>query len=89
MCRDLYDEVLTTLFRNIFQNPIEINFRLLTLFPIAVLHFPTRSCKNKRIQSARILNDRLKIGFLENIIFSGLRLSVKLINIRIIKSLQI
>ena len=37
-----------------------MNFRLLTLFPRAVLHLPTRSGKNKRVQSARILNDRLK-----------------------------
>ena len=60
MCRDLFAEALTTLFRNISQNPIEMNFRLLTLFPRAVLHLPTRSGKNKRVQSARILNDRLK-----------------------------
>ena len=37
-----------------------MNFLLLTLFPRAVLHLPTRSGKNKRVQSARILNDRLK-----------------------------
>ena len=36
MCRDLFSEALTTLFRNISQNPIEMNFRLLTLFPRAV-----------------------------------------------------
>ena len=60
MCRDLFADALTTLFRNISQNPIEMNFRLLTLFPRAVLHLPTRSGKNKRVQSARILNDRLK-----------------------------
>ena len=60
MCRDLFAEALTTLFRNNSQNPIEMNFRLLTLFPRAVLHLPTRSGKNKRVQSARILNDRLK-----------------------------
>ena len=60
MCRDLFAYALTTLFRNIFQNPIEMNFRLLKLFPRAVLHLPTRSGKNKIVQSTCILNDRLK-----------------------------
>ena len=60
MYRDLFAEALTTFFRSISKNPIEMNFSLLTLFPRAVLHLPTRSGKNKRVQSACILNDRLK-----------------------------
>ena len=51
MCRDLFAEALTTLFRNISQNPIEMNFRLLTLFPRAVLHLPIRSGKNKKFKT--------------------------------------
>ena len=60
VCRDLFAEDLTNLFRNISKNPIEMNFHLLTLFPRAVLHLPNRSVKHKRVQSARILNNRLK-----------------------------
>ena len=60
MCRDIFAEALTTLFINISQNPLEINFRLLTLFLRAVLHLPTRSGKNKRVQKDGILNDHLK-----------------------------
>ena len=55
MCRDLFAEALTTLFRNISQNLIEMNFRLLTLIPRAILHLPNRSGKNKIFQSDRIL----------------------------------
>ena len=51
ICRDLFADALTTLFRNISQNPIEMNFRLLTIFPKAVLHLPTRSGKIKEFKA--------------------------------------
>ena len=61
MCRDLLAEALTNLCTQAARSPQDpLPFKLLFLFPRAVLRAPSRAGKRNRTQFARQLSDRLR-----------------------------